>query len=561
MPTAATTDQDKPFKTIEVVDAQTKQVCKVACMSCIRGHRTTSCGIPVCRNKVFWTVKRPGRPSNACNCRYGSTGGCRCVVASAAACPHKAKKGEKRGGECRCDEQGRYCCLIEGEHWAVLMELGKPEVVFFQKREDLESRFSGAATASGTPMSPPGFASMGPTTFESLPSTPMQQAVSPYAGYQSPRSILAPRFGMMGLGTPHGDDGTITPDVLLWEGLSPPAPQEQSSCCQGAASPSQPSTYLSYMEPTTPSNHNLPSFLSPTGTMDQPPNQLLDPLPRSQQEFSFNLDKLNSAYAAYQFPSAICQTCGLNGCTCRNCPPVMQNFATGSWAQCCGRKHARTAAYVPVAVEHVYGTPAPIPAPTPATVQHAPVSEGLTPIPQRELVDGVPGQQVFALAPPRPQPAPVPVPRQSQQHQRLPEQAPQPYYQEQLFTHSARPASVPDAATPHPAPHPDFFLGIPGTGVPSRQPHTQPQHRNKRDRDRNANDGLPDLMPFDPGEDFELDCSRIEEVNGVMGPELLDEWLLHEPDGHDDHDEHGAASEGPGDEGRGEGGGGCCCGD
>ena len=115
-------DQEKPFKTIEVIDSRTSQLCKVACMSCIRGHRTTSCGIPVCRTKIFWTVKRPGRPSNSCTCRYGATGGCKCVVAKTA-CPHKSKKGEKRTGECRCDEQGRYCCLIEPEHWTALLSL------------------------------------------------------------------------------------------------------------------------------------------------------------------------------------------------------------------------------------------------------------------------------------------------------------------------------------------------------------------------------------------------------------------------------------------------------
>ena len=123
-------DQEKPFKTIEVIDGRTKQVCKIACMSCIRGHRTTSCGIPVCRQKIFWTVKRPGRPSNSCTCRYGTTGGCKCVTAIPK-CPHKSKKGEKRSSECRCDEQGRYCCLLEPEHWDVLFKLQKPSINFF----------------------------------------------------------------------------------------------------------------------------------------------------------------------------------------------------------------------------------------------------------------------------------------------------------------------------------------------------------------------------------------------------------------------------------------------
>ena len=174
-------DQEKPFKTIEVIDSRTQQVCKVACMSCIRGHRTTSCGIPVCRSKIFWTVKRPGRPSNSCNCRFGATGGCRCVVAKNA-CPHKPKKGEKRSGECRCDEQGRYCCLLEPEQWAVLMALGKPLADFYPSREAMEARFTAPAPMS-MPMTPQTH------TFVSMPGTPAPmdsgqatQMSSPYSG-------------------------------------------------------------------------------------------------------------------------------------------------------------------------------------------------------------------------------------------------------------------------------------------------------------------------------------------------------------------------------------------
>ena len=131
-------DLEKPFKTIEVIDKDTKQVCKIACMSCIRGHRTTSCGIPVCRSKVFWTVKRPGRPSNSCTCRFNASGVCKCVTAIPK-CPHKSRKGEKRSSECRCDEQGRFCCLLEPEHWRKLMALEKPTVQFYPSRETLEA--------------------------------------------------------------------------------------------------------------------------------------------------------------------------------------------------------------------------------------------------------------------------------------------------------------------------------------------------------------------------------------------------------------------------------------
>lgn len=66
--------------------------------------------------------------------------------------------------------------------------------------------------------------------------------------------------------------------------------------------------------------------------------------PFEQQPYvqpAFDFDRWTRDYQAYQYPGAICQKCGLNGCTCRNCPPVMQSYGTTSWAQCCGRKHAR----------------------------------------------------------------------------------------------------------------------------------------------------------------------------------------------------------------------------
>ena len=367
-------EPDKPFKTIEVIDSRTKQVCKIACMSCIRGHRTTSCGIPVCRTKIFWTVKRPGRPSNSCTCRYGSAGGCKCVVAKAA-CPHKPKKGEKRSGECRCDEQGRYCCLLEPQHWDTLIALQKPTVDFFPTREDLEAKHVPPAAISLS-MSPT-FAGNSPRASNvrsgsSMPASrnipqPLQFVPSPYSSQS-----ITPRFGMMGIAAPQGNAENFTPDSLSWESPAPPAPREYQpihyqqaqlpqdrSCCQGPASPPPPYQFIQQIPPTHASGLPQQATFEPFGNIMHSvsiPDQVQ---PMEPVEPARKLDKFKSDYINYQFPSAICQTCGLNGCTCRNCPPVMQNANNGSWAQCCGRKHARTAAYVAPEAVHAYQEPPP----------------------------------------------------------------------------------------------------------------------------------------------------------------------------------------------------------
>lgn len=350
-------EQEKPFKTIEVVDSRTNQVCKVACMSCIRGHRTTSCGIPVCRTKIFWTVKRPGRPSNSCTCRYGATGGCKCVVARSA-CPHKSKKGEKRSGECRCDEQGRYCCVLEPDHWNTLLALGNPSVNFFSTREALEAKQIAIAQAPLPPT--PAYSAMAspPPSMHSVPSTPgpnghvlpMQIVTSGYEGYppQQP-TTLTPRFGMMGIEAPMGSQRHVSTNVLIWEGQAPTAPGDfnpvfesmpegQRSCCQ----PARPSTHDAHSpRPETEASYTQPASMPPAshGLNSTHDHSLSGPL--SPQIPHFDLERLRTDYFNYQFPSAICQNCGLNGCTCKNCPPPFQNYGTGSWAQCCGRKHAR----------------------------------------------------------------------------------------------------------------------------------------------------------------------------------------------------------------------------
>lgn len=368
-------EQEKPFKTIEVVDSRTSQVCKIACMSCIRGHRTTSCGIPVCRQKIFWTVKRPGRPSNSCNCRYGSTGGCKCVTAMSK-CPHKARKGEKRSSECRCDEQGRYCCLLEPDHWDALTKMQKPTVDFYPNREALE-----AGHIAPTPMTmastPSYFSPATPQRTGSCCGTPgpqqaqhqpMHVAPSSHPGMMSPHTAaLTPRFGFMGIGGPMGDLGHQSADAIGWNGTSPAAPNgfnhppiyeqpqaEGQSCCSS-------STPAMYSEPIMEEGgccqKSVPAVADPDAfSMGDPFSQSLDSFqpPASQQPFdagytqpTFDFDRWNQTYQAYQYPGAICQKCGLNGCTCRNCPPVMQNYGTSSWAQCCGRKHARMAPAAP----------------------------------------------------------------------------------------------------------------------------------------------------------------------------------------------------------------------
>jgi hypothetical protein len=106
---------------------------------------------------------------------------------------------------------------------------------------------------------------------------------------------------------------------------------EENSCCQSSNVPLEGPEDFSLGDPFTQNSHVNPFEPSVT----QPPYEQ----PYVQPIFDF--DRWTRDYQAYQQPGAICQKCGLNGCTCRNCPPVMQNYGTTSWAQCCGRKHAR----------------------------------------------------------------------------------------------------------------------------------------------------------------------------------------------------------------------------
>lgn len=342
-------------------------------MSCIKGHRTTSCGIPVCRTKIFWTVKRPGRPSSTCTCRYGSSGGCKCITAKSI-CPHKSKKGEKRTGECRCDEQGRFCCLLEHEHWNALIAQQKPPVDFYNTKEELEQRKAGPAPIQ-LPVTPYPPASPAPQARSCCGrGAPAQSNYAPFVNvnadhfepYQSPQSSgLTPRFGFMGIGAPQGRNGPAQQDVLSWNGQAPPSPrgypgsqlqeQDHDSPCCGGNTP-QPAQYAqaqsfpfgqqeAYQDlGMQPQNaHNMPAQPQSYGSTFQPAMEFTQP--------AFNYERMTADYYSHQFPSAICQKCGLNGCTCKNCPATMQNFGTSSWAQSCRKNHAM-----------VPPTPAPVPA-------------------------------------------------------------------------------------------------------------------------------------------------------------------------------------------------------
>lgn len=378
---ATASNPDKPFRTIEVLDASTNQTCKVACMSCIRGHRTTSCGIPVCRTKIFWTVKRPGRPSSSCTCRFGASGRCQCVVAKSV-CPHKPKKGEKRrAGECRCDEQGRFCCLLEPGDWDVLCNLGKPSVQFFANREDLEATHiggNGSRAASGTvgvgSLPPtPAYSVASPQSMASVPGTPTPlpgdgmrfvNATGEHFVEAASPARSTTRFGMMGLGAPLGDE-YVGHDVLAWDGQSPQAPRApqnfqsfhefqtfqqspnslppQQIATPAAPSPFQPLPYQQQHPYPTSQPTDFPPITESFSSLTLPNTHL-------QQTSTFDIDSFMSEYMSYQFPTAICQHCGMNGCTCKNCPAVMQNFESGSWAQCCSRKHVRAGPPIPVGV-------------------------------------------------------------------------------------------------------------------------------------------------------------------------------------------------------------------
>ncbi|RMY76451.1 hypothetical protein D0862_13741 [Hortaea werneckii] len=406
------------------------------------------------------------------------------------------KKGEKRTVECRCDEQGRYCCFLEPKHWDQLMALQKPTVDFYKTKEDLEASHAAQAPTS-FPMTP-AFSTRSPRTFSvsSTRSTPGPQNTGPPLQFvpseynvRSPSQTITPRFGMMGIGGPQGSEQSVTPDVLAWNTPLPQAAQEyhqsqfaanvrlpeDRGCCQG---PTSPPPYQFNSHPHTPGPPQQADF-APFGGMMSNISFPEQPPPQPAQSSSF--ERFANDYFNHQFPSAICQTCGLAGCTCRMCPPVLQNTVTGSWAQCCGRKHARTKTYVAPTATAAFEEPARYDLPS-------------EPLQQRQ-----------------PQ-------HQPQQHQL--DYTQPPAAQSNIYD----PMSHPFTHDAHQNTLSPFDIGPPSLFTsqdPSRQPSLQPP------------DGLvsPDFSPFDPGEDFGLGDDSTAVENGNTGPlDDLSEFLIQDLD-------------------------------
>lgn len=248
----------EPSKGVMAVDARTHTVYKVSCMSCIRGHRTLSCGSRSCRSKVFWTVRRAGRPQGNCTCSQRN-GICRCSRIRSV-CTHKPKKGEnKRAIGCRCDEQGRYCCLLDDKAWKIHERGEAIPTDFHPNREALLAASNAAidepATPStagiqtGTPNTPfynehaynehadGGGVSVSPFDVPDLQppgqSTPVAgvstTGIDPF-NFDSPHfpstQPQVPRFGFMGVSAPQGNDNPYQADELAWHGSAPIAPRD-----------------------------------------------------------------------------------------------------------------------------------------------------------------------------------------------------------------------------------------------------------------------------------------------------------------------------------------------
>ncbi|SMY19512.1 unnamed protein product [Zymoseptoria tritici ST99CH_1A5] len=242
-------------------------------------------------------------------------------------------------------------------------------VNFFPSREALESRPIAPTPTSHPPT--PAYSIGSPQSANGIPATPNLHTTNGYHAYQHmPSSTLTPRFGMMGIGAPQGSEQHTTPDLLAWNNQALPAPRElqlpplyeavqaeRKSCCQQSPPPAQPLHSPSLpMDPPFQRMDSLPelSFTQNYTNMHEPVTLPAASRPSSARTYvapAFDFDRMQAEYLAHQFPSAICQNCGLSGCTCRSCPPIFQSYGTTSWAQCCGRKHARDVQPIPVAAK------------------------------------------------------------------------------------------------------------------------------------------------------------------------------------------------------------------
>lgn len=384
----------------EVIDTANGEYLKLACMACIRGHRTKHCGGHNCRDKILWTIKRPGRPSNSCMCKFSGTGRCKCVLAKAQ-CPHKPKKGEKKTVDCRCDERGRLCCTLSASQWDMIAQGQKPGVKLYRTSEELvaahsergfpppTSRTNDFIPQAQSPMSAPRTpaASIGGFTNGSggsTPQTPMSVLHHPVGILQTPSVPQSPggmagtRFGMMGLGAPMGSEGHFGQDVLSWQGQTPIAPASRPAFSTPPAYSQPPAQIHSAFSTATDTSFAAPPYTfdsaisqppsfspvqqpvhlhsHPQTPLYQPPpshiptQHTFDTLPPVVTESFSDLSMAPNGtlpavtgfdidYFNFQFPGAICQHCGMADCTCVSCPTVMQNTMDGSWRQCCSRKH------------------------------------------------------------------------------------------------------------------------------------------------------------------------------------------------------------------------------
>ena len=187
----------------------------------------------------------------------------------------------------------------------------------------------------------------------SLPDTPGTMSSTPF----TPRSSLlfdGSPTGQYNVSVPGYTNGADQLDVrasldqtqLGWQSLTLPEEQKLYSYLQGSSpgplsvSNGAQVTTATMLPPDLAYRDTIPQHFHANDPLHV--TQSLQDLTMQSLQAPLEIDKLMEDYFNFQFPSAICQNCGLAGCNCRSCPAVMQSSVDGSWAQCCSRKHART---------------------------------------------------------------------------------------------------------------------------------------------------------------------------------------------------------------------------
>ena len=232
----------------------------------------------------------------------------------------------------------------------MLVGKGKPIVQFYASPEALSAARE-AQPDTGVASTP--LTATGTALLTSLPGTPGTMSSAPF----TPRSALlfdgspveqlnislsgyvngANQFdvqAMLEQSQLAWQDSTMQEDQKLYRNLQAPDPRSLSisNGAQLTAAAMLPPDFVYPNAITQHSHANDPVHVT----------QSLQDLTMLPSHAPLEIDKLMEDYFNFQFPSAICQNCGLAGCNCRSCPAVMQSSVDGSWAQCCSRKHART---------------------------------------------------------------------------------------------------------------------------------------------------------------------------------------------------------------------------